>query len=469
MQLIRLTANRESFKTIEFNPVGLTLITGAQSKQGSTYNGVGKSLIIELLHFCLGSSPNEEFELKIPQWEFTLEFALQGTRHTATRNTSAQKLVLLDDVELKLTAYTEWLESRLFSIPSDISQLSFRSLIPRFSRRGLKQYADPRFVGDRTEYEMLLRNAFLLGVDVHLIASKAQIKQELNRLGDFKKNFKNDPLIRDFYIGGRDPDIHLTHLESKIKTLSKKRESFVVAENYYEMQRTADDLAASIEIDKNDLFLKRSAVENITASLQEQPSVTVERVTKLYGELVSAFKESALKRLTEVASFHDRLLQNRISRLSKEKLRLLDEISRCEKSLRKKQTDLDSKLKILGDAQALDQYTALVGEIADLTVRAQKLRDYKAILLECSNRSADLDVRLGEEVKKTNLYLEETSQEREKKFGRFKEYVSRFYPNSPAGITLHNNDGENQKRFDFEVRVENDSSDGINEVSHFLL
>jgi len=72
MQLIRLSANHNSFNTVNFNPSGLTLIVGAHSKKGSTYNGVGKSLIVELLHFCLGSSKNEEFERKIPQWEFTL-------------------------------------------------------------------------------------------------------------------------------------------------------------------------------------------------------------------------------------------------------------------------------------------------------------------------------------------------------------------------------------------------------------
>ena len=42
-----------------------------------------------------------------------------------------------------------------------------------------------------------------------------------------------------------------------------------------------------------------------------------------------------------------------------------------------------------------------------------------------------------------------------------------FYPGSPSGITLHNNEGNNQKRFDFNIRVENDSSDGINEVRIF--
>ncbi|MDR6524586.1 DUF2326 domain-containing protein [Variovorax atrisoli] len=464
MQLIRLSANHNSFNTVNFNPSGLTLIVGAHSKKGSTYNGVGKSLIVELLHFCLGSSKNEEFERKIPQWEFTLEFALQGEKHKVSRNTTNQKVVYLDDAEMKVSDLNAWLESRLFSIPADVKGLSFRALIPKFLRRGLKQYVDPRQTGEQSDYEVLLRNAFLLGIDVHLIAEKATIRNEITRLKQLRANFKNDPLLREFYAGGRDTDIHLQHLEGKIASLEAKKAQFVVAENYYDLQLTADELAADIESDKNELFLKRSAVENITASMHEHPDVSLERVGKVYGELFEAFKETALKRLDEVAQFHQRLLQNRLARLSREKLRLVDEIAKGEDGLRKKQADLDRSLRVLGTAQALDQYTALVNEIGDLALQAQKLRDYKAIDLEYSNRSADLDVKLGEEVKKTNLYLEETKQERDEKFGTFTNYVSKFYPGSPAGITLHNNEGNNQKRFDFDVRVENDSSDGINEV-----
>ena len=109
----------------------------------------------------------------------------------------------------------------------------------------------------------------------------------------------------------------------------------------------------------------------------------------------------------------------------------------------------------------------MLNQIATLTADAQKLRDYKAIQLEYSNRAADLDGQLSDEVKKTNAYLEETKPLRERTFSVFTQYVARFYPKAPAGITLHNDDGNNQTRFHFDVRVENDSSDGINEVRVF--
>jgi uncharacterized protein YydD (DUF2326 family) len=71
MLLISLTANKESFKPIYLKRSGLSLIIGKQKEPettiiGRTYNGVGKSLAIALIHFCLGSSRNLKLENGIP-------------------------------------------------------------------------------------------------------------------------------------------------------------------------------------------------------------------------------------------------------------------------------------------------------------------------------------------------------------------------------------------------------------------
>ena len=63
MKLIELSANKESFKTVPFNKSGLSFIVAKQknpetSDNGKTYNGVGKSLIILIIHFCLGAKKN---------------------------------------------------------------------------------------------------------------------------------------------------------------------------------------------------------------------------------------------------------------------------------------------------------------------------------------------------------------------------------------------------------------------------
>jgi len=79
MRLISLTANKESFHPVCFNETGMTLIVGMQKKTDEdsskrTYNGVGKSLLTALIHYCLGSSRIQAFEDKLEGWEFQLKF-----------------------------------------------------------------------------------------------------------------------------------------------------------------------------------------------------------------------------------------------------------------------------------------------------------------------------------------------------------------------------------------------------------
>jgi uncharacterized protein YydD (DUF2326 family) len=74
---------------------------------------------------------------------------------------------------------------------------------------------------------------------------------------------------------------------------------------------------------------------------------------------------------------------------------------------------------------------------------------------------------MSQEVIKTNSYLEETRNVRDEIFSLFKNYVGRFYPDVEAGISIRNNEGSNKLRFDLDVSVANDSSDGINEVRIF--
>ena len=66
MYLIELSSNKPSFKTIKFKE-GLNFIIGGMSSEQknkkSTYNGVGKSLMIKIIHFCLGCNKIKSFEV----------------------------------------------------------------------------------------------------------------------------------------------------------------------------------------------------------------------------------------------------------------------------------------------------------------------------------------------------------------------------------------------------------------------
>ena len=146
MRLIALESNQSSFQPVTFNRSGITIIEAVKSDSDNisasrTYNGSGKSLIIHILHFCLGSSEISEFETKLPGWEFRLKFQLESQEYLVVRNTQNQKEVELNGQKLKLDDYTDFLERRCFNIDEKIQFLTFRSLIPFFIRRYKNSYS----------------------------------------------------------------------------------------------------------------------------------------------------------------------------------------------------------------------------------------------------------------------------------------------------------------------------------------
>ena len=58
MYLKKLSANKESFHNLILNPNSINIILGSRSvedqKKNDTVNGVGKTLSIKLIDYCLG-------------------------------------------------------------------------------------------------------------------------------------------------------------------------------------------------------------------------------------------------------------------------------------------------------------------------------------------------------------------------------------------------------------------------------
>lgn len=475
MRLIELTSNITTFKTVKFNRTGVSLVIGSRKDQshgeddGRSYNGVGKSLLIEIIHFCLGSSTNKSFRQHLPNWEFTLRFEVGQQLYSASRSTDKQGDIALNGQSLKLKAFNEQLGKLCFQLPDwGGSQLSFRTLLPRFVRRSKADYNDPKVTSaDREPYTILLRNLFLLGIDISLVENKYLLRTRQSELELFERNFKNDPFIREYYTGNKDASLQARHLEEQIARFENDLAQFAVAEDYYQIEQEANDLAARLRALKNKKAVVENALSNVQKSLETRADIPREKLLAVYRELEKAFRDETLRHLQEVEAFHSQLLTNRIARLGQERMKLETERKGLEAEIHQLNQSVDAKLGYLADKRALDQYAAVSAQLSDLRAKFHKLQDYQHLLHKSREDAASIRIKLAEENIKTNAYLDETFGERESRLAAFSSLAKRFYPDAPAGITLQNNLGDNKTRYDFDVRIEADGSDGINAVKLF--
>jgi len=249
MRLIELSANKSSFKRVKFNRTGITLIVGRhrmakKTDLKKTYNGVGKSLIVALVNYCLGSNRNEHFNTHLPEWAFTLVFEHAGETHSVTRTTGDAKL-LYDDKEISLNKYKENLEQLgAFVLPAEsVGYLTFRSLLSFFLRPKNGSYVRyDRPQPEWKEYQSVLCQSFLLGLDYHRAVQKHDQKKKLDEQLGLAERYKKDKELKEFYLGEKNAEVELLELGTQIKRLEENLTAFRVAEDYAERQHKADRL-----------------------------------------------------------------------------------------------------------------------------------------------------------------------------------------------------------------------------------
>jgi uncharacterized protein YydD (DUF2326 family) len=382
MRLIELAANKASFKTVRFNRTGLTLIVGRHNAKKSnlknTYNGVGKSLIVSLINYCLGSNKNEQFDKHLAGWSFTLTFEHLGLQHKVVRSTNASEIIF-DDGAYSVNKYRERLDQlQIFEMPKDgVPYLTFRSLLSFFLRPKNSSYIEyDRPLVEWKEYQSVLCQSFLLGLDYERAARKHDLKKRLDKQLELADRYKKDVELRAFYVGEKKAEIELRELEAQIKTLEADIASFRVAENYAERQLRADEIHQQIVTLTNDIALQKNLIADLDVALEHKPDVSPRQVVAIFTEANIAFPDLVMKRLDDVQAFYVRLQENRTQRIRKDRAAAQQTLADANKTRARLQHELDLELQFLNAHRALDEYAANNAHLSELRARSQRIKDY---------------------------------------------------------------------------------------------
>ena len=471
MRLIELRANKKSFHTVTFNPNGITVIAAIKETedQKKTYNSVGKSLTIALIHFCLGSNSNKEFEAKLNDWEFFLDFQIGTENYTVKRSTNNQKEIELNGEKYSLKEFNKILEEKLFRIKENTKYVTFRSLLPRFIRYGEDGYiSNDRYIKKENPLATLLNNAFLLGLDTDLIIKKADLREKELNIGKLKAQLNNPEFKAIFGTENKkDLEIKIVELETLINRYKKSIDEFIIAEDYNSIRKEADKISYDLKTHKNKASKLQIAISNIDKSLEIQPDISKEQIIKLYENAKFELGEMVVKKLTELEQFNSQILDNRKRKLIQEKRDFEIQLIEISKIISELGRQEDEKLQYLNSTGALDDYTKLNQALSDNEKNLYSLLQYKKL---------ESDYKLFvEENKKdftneniiTAKYIEQVDDLIKENIILFKYFVEKFYSEKNSGITILNNEGKNATRFDIKAKIQDDAGNAVKEVKIF--
>lgn len=470
MRLIELRANKKSFHTVTFNQNGITVIAAIKETedQKKTYNSVGKSLTIALIHFCLGSNSNKEF-LKLEDWIFTLDFKIGSEEFTSIRSTINQKEIELNGEKYTLKEFNKILEEKLFRIKENTKYVTFRSLMPRFIRYGEDGYiSNDRYIKKENPLATLLNNAFLLGLDTDLILKKADLREKELNISKLKAQLNNPEFKAIFGTENKkDLEIKIVELETLISRYKKSIEEFVIAEDYNSIRKEADKISYDLKNLKNKASKLQIAISNIDKSLEIQPDISKEQIIQLYKNAKFELGEIVIKKLAELEHFNSQILDNRKRKLIQEKRDFEFQLLEISKTISVLGSQEDEKLQYLNSTGALDDYTKLNQALSDNEKKLHSLLQYKKLEADYKLFVEENKKDFTNENITTAKYIELVDDLIKENIILFKYFVEKFYSEKNSGITILNNEGKNATRFDIKAKIQDDAGNAVKEVKIF--
>ena len=186
-----INSNKPQFRKVEFKP-GFNVVLATRTEQSSdkdSRNGLGKSTLIDIVHFLLGKNLTERLpKQRLEDWVFSMTFDLGSDRVTVSRGLKDTKKVnvegLLQQLPETLEKYrtqigyevtpSQWSKTLgyfQFGLDLENDQTyspSYASLINYFSRRNGTRggYSDPfKHSNKQQPFDVKINNSFLLFKD----------------------------------------------------------------------------------------------------------------------------------------------------------------------------------------------------------------------------------------------------------------------------------------------------------------
>lgn len=483
-----IKCDKPSFKTVEFKS-GFNVIL-AERKEGSTEkdsrNGLGKSTLIEIIHFCLGGNKGETLsKQKLEDWTFTLDLDLAGKRYSVSRNTSETGKIAIEgdcsdwvikpEIDKKtgrqVISARDWnrvLGTLMFGVQSMYSDLKYaptlRSLISYFVRRNgqVGGFLNPfQQYKNQKEWDKQVNNAFLLGLGWEYASKLQVLKDRINVLSQINQEAKSGILAHLIGTVGEVEALKI-RLEAQASQEGKQLDDFDVHPQYHKIEEDANNLTAKIHELVNLNIDNNRLLEHYESSLKEEVDAKPDSVTKIYQEAGLVLPDTAKKHINDVLAFHKQVVTNRKDFLTSEMGRIKNEIANNEQEIQNLSGKRVELMQILKKHGALQEYTQLqnnhqktIAELKDVGIRLENLKKFE------QGRSATV-VEQELIYQQANIDLGERKSQKEKAILLFNSNSQALY-SVPGTLSI---DFE-KTGFKFDVKIERSGSYGIGNMKIF--
>jgi uncharacterized protein YydD (DUF2326 family) len=466
---------------------GFNIVLADRTKDSTkkdTRNGLGKSTLLDVIHFCLGAGVSKTTSRLahplLSKYYFSLELELNGKIFTAARRVDDATFVTLSGdltglplpeaptkstVRIGVGDWTHFLGQYWLGVPVDSPRKyvpSFRSVISYFIRSGKDAFSDPfRHFRLQASWDIQVNNAFLLGLDWE-DASDWQVLKDKKKAITALQDAAKDGMLGSVLGSRGQLEAERIRLTDLVRRTKGDLAGFKILSQYRELEREADELSQALKYLSDENTVDARTLEMYRASVREVVEASAGKVRDTYLQAKVAFPEAITRKLEEVEAFHTKVVENRRQFLLSETDRLQQAINRRKSEIERKHERQSEILTLLNTHGALDQYSKLqqahFEQVGRLGVIESKLSAVKRLEQE----KAELKISVATLEQRARANYEARLPERKTAVELF-DANSQFLYKAPGRLLIDIGDFG----FSFGVEIDRKGSTGISNMEIF--
>jgi uncharacterized protein YydD (DUF2326 family) len=488
--LHELSSDLPDFKTATFT-AGLNIILAERTKRATSQdsrNAVGKTSLIRVLDFLLGSEARPAHILRRPELErgsFTLALDIGESVNKVTRSGANPGTVFIDsDIDpgfdpdaifrlgispesIRIKEWRTRLGRHLFGLAGRDGEPNYRSLISYY----LRDVTSGAFLNatethkKQTAIDNQPALTWLYGLDLGLISKARDLNDTQRSLDDLRKATR-DPVLGMTIGRIQDLDASLTTLRIEQERMTRQLDEFQVVDRYADHRARADQLSREIRKLNDELVMTERQLEDIRSGIQQEEidEPEFEYIQEMYREVGLVLPSSVRRRFDEVSDFHKSVVANRRRYLESEQTRLNQLISDDRKKLGSLDAQRADVMRLLTAGGALETYNQLQRELGELSGRLRELEERRATIDRWENANRHLQLKAAELEIQLSSDLDERARQLDSIGRLYSSFAYRIYGGQrPASLTIDSS----RTGYRFYPTIGGDRSEGVRSIAIF--
>lgn len=467
------------FNHIYFNKgLNIVLADGNDNLEENSRNGLGKTTLINIIHFCLGAQKNIELPLNdLSDWSFLIVIDLFNEKIIATRTFENTHIITVEgnfenfpikptyskadeNYYYPLKSWNNLLGQALFNLKANNKlkiKPSFRMLISYFIRRKDSDFNTPFITASTTIQPIYsdLCTCLFLGLDWQLISKYRELKDKNSKLT------KNKKMLREQHgtVGELRPKMN--RLKKEVNNYKKELDNFEILDSYSDIEKEADKLTNDIHelCHEQSILNKKLQHYEDSIKIEETTSINIE---KIYNEADFYFTENIKKTLSESKKFHDTIITNRKKFLETEMNSINHKLENISNMVKQKSKQRAKAMDILNNFGALKEYTNIQNIYIN---KKQNLDEIESIIEKYENinyEKQDINSKKVEIEDKIQLDYLENKTHLDNLINLFSENTSKLY-DIPGDLIIDTIDNG----FKFDIKIPKSKSHGKSKMMTF--